>query len=479
MRVAAAHTGWVCAALGPASCSSAFSHGASTCRPSRGTPGPTTSPSTPAGLPMLRDTVPVTVRSSGDFMGFLPPARRASDHQAAGTFLLVPPHSRRRSCFEEADTVTHADKSPRRSLAFVWKAPAQPVGGVRFLLSVVQSYLFTGRGSSHRLCLSRRAAEPLPMAVRSPAPCCPHWGGGRRMRKGLPQSPRSSLAAAHRYLAVALAGAAEEDSLDPVPASTGVSEFPGDAEAVFQPPSHTATTDSHGQPARRDSNPTLEPSLDVCRLERLVALRRLSTEGFASSPSAHHRTQDDPSFDLSETCLSSDRNEQDKVEASNRTVMRHPLDTNRPTYPQRLWPSGTLAGAGAGAGLAAGAANPTLVFHTSASPGPLTAAGQSEAAGASASFLPRSKHEELERGREMERAAWATPGRPTQGPRLGKREPMPLGDPAQDSPTGNPALPFGHLGHGFGCWPLHCTPSIATSGQGCPSGSLQGCGCQD
>lgn len=29
MRVAAAHTGWVCAALGPASCSSAFSHGAS------------------------------------------------------------------------------------------------------------------------------------------------------------------------------------------------------------------------------------------------------------------------------------------------------------------------------------------------------------------------------------------------------------------------------------------------------------------
>lgn len=33
----------------------------------------------------------------------------------------------------EADTVTHADKSPRRSLAFVWKAPAQPVGDVRFL----------------------------------------------------------------------------------------------------------------------------------------------------------------------------------------------------------------------------------------------------------------------------------------------------------------------------------------------------------
>lgn len=90
-------------------------------------------------------------------------------------------------------------------------------------------------------------------------------------------------------LAVALAGAAEEDSFDPAPASTGVSEFPGGAEAVFQPSSHTATADSHGQPAGGDSNPRLEPSLDVHQLERLVALRRLSIKGFASSPSTHHR----------------------------------------------------------------------------------------------------------------------------------------------------------------------------------------------
>lgn len=74
--------------------------------------------------------------------------------------------------------------------------------------------------------------------------------------------------------------------------------------------------------------------------------------------------------------------------------MRPRMDTIHPTYPQRLWSSGTLAGARAGAG----AANLTLVSHTSASPGPLTTAGQSEAAGASASFLPQSKHEELREG---------------------------------------------------------------------------------
>ena len=59
--------------------------------------------------------------------------------------------------------------------------------------------------------------------------------------------------------AVALAGAAEEDSLDPVPAGTGVSEFPGGAETVFQPSLHTATTASSGQPhagtAAQPSNP--------------------------------------------------------------------------------------------------------------------------------------------------------------------------------------------------------------------------------
>lgn len=78
-------------------------------------------------------SVAVMVRSSLEFMGFLLQARRVSDHQTAGTFAFIPPRSKLMACFEEADTVTHSDKSPKRNLSFVWKAPAQPVGDIRFL----------------------------------------------------------------------------------------------------------------------------------------------------------------------------------------------------------------------------------------------------------------------------------------------------------------------------------------------------------
>lgn len=103
----------------------------------------------------------------------------------------------------------------------------------------------------------------------------------------LPVSPSLSQQRAET-LAVAPAGAAEEDGADPGPARTGASVSRG-TEAVFQPPSHAATAVSNGQPPSRDGNPTLEPSLDVRGLERLVGLRGLSTEGFASSPDTHHR----------------------------------------------------------------------------------------------------------------------------------------------------------------------------------------------
>lgn len=78
-------------------------------------------------------SVAVTVRSGRDFMGFLLQARRVSDHQIAGTFVFIPPNSKLMTCFGEADAVTHSDKSPKRNLSFVWKAPAQPMGDIRFL----------------------------------------------------------------------------------------------------------------------------------------------------------------------------------------------------------------------------------------------------------------------------------------------------------------------------------------------------------
>uniref|UniRef100_A0A8C4J0P1 Reeler domain containing 1 n=1 Tax=Dromaius novaehollandiae TaxID=8790 RepID=A0A8C4J0P1_DRONO len=86
------------------------------------------------------DKVPVTVRSSRDFMGFLLQARKVSNDEIAGTFVFIPPGSKLLTCFEDGDTVTHSDKSLKRNLSFVWKAPDQPIGDIKFFISVVQSY---------------------------------------------------------------------------------------------------------------------------------------------------------------------------------------------------------------------------------------------------------------------------------------------------------------------------------------------------
>ncbi|XP_026524427.1 reelin domain-containing protein 1 [Notechis scutatus] len=86
------------------------------------------------------DKVPVTIRSSRDFMGFMLQARRVLNDQIAGTFIYIPPGSKLLTCFEDGDTVTHSDKSLKRNLSFVWKAPDQPIGNIRFFLSLVQSY---------------------------------------------------------------------------------------------------------------------------------------------------------------------------------------------------------------------------------------------------------------------------------------------------------------------------------------------------
>ncbi|XP_069044795.1 reelin domain-containing protein 1-like isoform X2 [Lepisosteus oculatus] len=85
-------------------------------------------------------TVPVAVRSTRDFMGFLLQARRVTDDRIAGTFILIPHGSKRLRCEEEGDTVTHSDKQLKRNLSFVWRAPDRPAGDVRFFITVVQSY---------------------------------------------------------------------------------------------------------------------------------------------------------------------------------------------------------------------------------------------------------------------------------------------------------------------------------------------------
>ncbi|XP_077135403.1 reelin domain-containing protein 1 [Ranitomeya variabilis] len=89
---------------------------------------------------MPGEKVPVTLKSTRDFMGFFLQARRISNDQVAGSFVLIPPGSKLLRCFEDGDTVTHSDKSLKRNLSFVWKSPDQPVGDIKFFVSVVQSY---------------------------------------------------------------------------------------------------------------------------------------------------------------------------------------------------------------------------------------------------------------------------------------------------------------------------------------------------
>ncbi|XP_050802440.1 reelin domain-containing protein 1 isoform X3 [Gopherus flavomarginatus] len=143
--------GWVCTILCLVSYTAAFSHGASLSACGDMTPkhirAQLQNPRnnyitlhTNMSFYFPGDKVPVTVRSTRDFMGFLLQARRVSNDQVAGTFVFIPPGSKLLTCFEDGDSVTHSDKSLKRNLSFVWKAPAQPIGDIKFFLSVVQSY---------------------------------------------------------------------------------------------------------------------------------------------------------------------------------------------------------------------------------------------------------------------------------------------------------------------------------------------------
>ncbi|XP_039335140.2 reelin domain-containing protein 1 [Saimiri boliviensis] len=436
MRMWAGLVGWACTTLCLASCSSAFSHGASmkACEDMqpkhiRAQPQPqdTRHVTIHTGRSSYApgDKIPVTVRSSRDFMGFLLQARRVSDHQVTGTFVFTPPRSKLMTCVQAADAVTHSDKSLKRTLSFMWKAPAQPVGDIKFLLSVVQSYFVYWARIESSVVSQQTPGSALSDDRVEPRLPMPTLHQRLAHVEGAAPAPRAPITLPQQrthVFAIALPGAAEEDNLDPASASIWVTKFPGDTETLSQPSSHTATEGSMGQQLSGDSNPTLEPSLEVHRLERLVALRRVYLEGFASSLSAHHRTQDDPSFDSLETCLSSDGGEQDKTKASNRTMTRPPLYTVQLTHPQRLWSSETFTGNGAGAG------NPIPVLQTSGTSGLPASGDQSEAFRPSASFLPQSKHKEPRAGKGDGEGGVGYPRQTNSRPDIGlERAQAPLG----------------------------------------------------
>ncbi|KAM9329511.1 reelin domain-containing protein 1 [Gastrophryne carolinensis] len=142
---------WLCITIGLISYSAAYSHGGSLAacsdmRPKhiRAQPQNTRKTyvtiHTNSSFYLPGDKVPVTVRSTRDFMGFFLQARRVLNDQVAGSFVFIPPGSKLLRCFEDGDTVTHSDKSLKRNLSFVWRSPDQPVGDIKFFVSVIQSY---------------------------------------------------------------------------------------------------------------------------------------------------------------------------------------------------------------------------------------------------------------------------------------------------------------------------------------------------
>ncbi|KAM6072795.1 reelin domain-containing protein 1 isoform 1-T2 [Theristicus caerulescens] len=189
--------GWACTTLCLVSYAAAFSHGASLSACTDMMPqhlrAQLHSPSnnyvtvhTNMSFYFPGDKVPVTVRSTRDFMGFLLQARKVSNDEIAGTFVFIPPGSKLLTCFEDGDTVTHSDKSLKRNLSFVWKAPAQPIGDIKFFISVVQSYfvywakiesaIVAQRGQNKTLAGSGQKPNPVTPAP-SQGPADPHPTG--------------------------------------------------------------------------------------------------------------------------------------------------------------------------------------------------------------------------------------------------------------------------------------------------------------
>uniref|UniRef100_A0A8C0B7V4 Reeler domain containing 1 n=1 Tax=Buteo japonicus TaxID=224669 RepID=A0A8C0B7V4_9AVES len=286
--------GWACTTLCLVSYAAAFSHGASlsacTDMMPRHLRAQLHSPSnnyvtvhTNMSFYVPGDKVPVTVRSTRDFMGFLLQARKVSNDEIAGTFIFIPPGSKLLSCFEDGDTVTHSDKSLKRNLSFVWKAPDQPIGDIKFFISVVQSYfvywakiesaIVAQRGQNKTLTGSGKKPDPV-TPTPSQGPADPH-----------PTGPTSPVAAT---------------GSPPPPASpTGIVATPApapgfgvgsDAHPVAEPkqsawPSLAASSGSDGS-----SGQGLEPSLPTQDPVTVDALRRFLSQDNASS----YSTSDGP-----------------------------------------------------------------------------------------------------------------------------------------------------------------------------------------
>ncbi|XP_032775932.1 reelin domain-containing protein 1 [Strigops habroptila] len=313
-RAHIAVVGWACTTLCLVSYVAAFSHGASlsACtdmmprhlRAQLHSPNNYVTVHTNMSFYFPGDKVPVTVRSTRDFMGFLLQARKVSNDEIAGTFIFIPPGSKLLTCFEDGDTVTHSDKSLKRNLSFVWKAPDQPIGDIKFFISVVQSY-FVYWAKIESAVVAQRGQNKMPAgsgkkpdSVTPASPATPSQGPADTH----PTAPTSPAAATGFPLHTTLPPAnTTSTAAAPVP-EPGFGSG-SDAQPIAEPkqlarPSRAVSGGSSGSSSQR-----LEPSLPTRDPGTAAARQDLLSQDNASSYSTSNGAGSTASAATPRLCL--------------------------------------------------------------------------------------------------------------------------------------------------------------------------------
>ncbi|KYO46362.1 hypothetical protein Y1Q_0021864 [Alligator mississippiensis] len=272
------------------------------------------------------DKVPVTVRSTRDFMGFLLQARRVSNDQIAGTFVAIPPGSKLLMCFEDGDTVTHSDKSLKRNLSFVWKAPDHPIGDIKFFLSIVQSYfVYWARIESaimrHQIQNQTTSNSSKEASIITPTllqkPTDPQIADTEDKGSSSLQAVTSFTLYA-KFVPGRVTGMAVTKILETVFGDEQDTELLGNDRQLSEPPMESAAlsvSHSHGGKQGNRSNTFevqgLEPSLELQELDMANALRSLILQDYTSSHITHDGTQSISSAATAQPCLTCEEDVQE------------------------------------------------------------------------------------------------------------------------------------------------------------------------
>ncbi|XP_039395351.1 reelin domain-containing protein 1 [Mauremys reevesii] len=459
MKVQVVIIGWACTILCSVSYTAAFSHGASLSACGDMTPkhirAQLQNPRnnyiilhTNMSFYFPGDKVPVTVRSTRDFMGFLLQARRVSNDQVAGTFVFIPPGSKLLTCFEDGDSVTHSDKSLKRNLSFVWKAPAQPIGDIKFFLSVVQSYFvywvrIESAIVSHRIQnrtpadSSKKSSPIMPTPLQKPTD--PKVTVTASKGSATPNSitvftqsakfmpARLTRIAVTKVLEPAFGSRQDTEQLDK---GKQQSETSVDSVAL-----RVSSRHGGGQANRSSiySDQSLEPSLEFQGLDMANILRSFLLQDYTSSPSTSDGPPSISGASTSQLCLTCKENIQEVAVNSNQEMTK-PVLRATASLSTQLWYTYLLAVPGTTSQHRDGEADLDVSSSLSSASRQM-AERRSVTQKASANFLLQSEHavsgEEEENQEEVEgnTLPWVTrpmpdaavPGKGAEHPRKGRQ----------------------------------------------------------